>query len=107
MTQYMDVSGSLRKLARDCIDIGVEIDAAADVPFELIAKIGAVSFMLNWIADGLDKELVAAAERAKRLMQGQLPSANVARTCSCGDFSYRQSGNDYRCGPNGCYNCPA
>lgn len=72
MTQFMDVTGSLRKLARDCIDIGVDVDKAADVPFELIARIGAVSFMLNWIADGLDAEFKLAAERGRQQQRRQL-----------------------------------
>lgn len=61
--RMMDISGSLRKLAGELIDIGVEVDE----PFELVAKIGGVSFMLTWIADGLDRELQLATDRAKWL----------------------------------------
>lgn len=67
MTQFMDVTGSLRKLADDCIDIGV--DLGDSVPYEMVARIGAVSFMLNWIADGLDREFQIAAERGRRQQQ--------------------------------------
>lgn len=63
MTQYMDVVGSLRKLARELIDIGVEVNE----PFEIVAKIGGVSFMLHWIADGLEQELKLAAERGRTI----------------------------------------
>lgn len=72
MTQFMDVTGSLRKLAKDCIDIGV--DLGDSVPFELVARIGAVSFMLNYIADGLDAEFVLAAERGRQQQRRQLGS---------------------------------
>lgn len=55
----MDVSGSLRKLANELKDIGVEVNE----PFELVTKIRGISFMLNWIADGLDLELQKAQQR--------------------------------------------
>lgn len=58
---YMDVVGSLRKIASELIDIGVRVNE----PFELVAEISAASFMLRWIADGLEKELALAAERGR------------------------------------------
>lgn len=59
----LDVIETLRSLAKECIEIGVELNE----PFELVARIGAVSFMLHWVADGLERELNFAIERGKRL----------------------------------------
>lgn len=52
----------LREQALELIDIGVEINE----PFELVARVGAVSFMLNWIADALEREINLAVERGRR-----------------------------------------
>lgn len=65
MTEMMDVSGSLRKLAREL----TEIDVNQTPPDVLAAHLDATSFLLLWIADGLDRELGLAAERAKWLKE--------------------------------------
>jgi len=59
----MDVVGSLRKIAKELIQIGAEVNE----PYDLVARIGGASFMLNWIADGLEREINCAYERGKRL----------------------------------------
>lgn len=68
MAQMMDVVGSLHKIARELIDIGVEVNE----PFEIVAKIGAASFLLHWIADGLEHELQLAQERGRVLARKEL-----------------------------------
>lgn len=60
MTEFMDVSGSLRKIARELSDLDVYS------PEVVAAHLDATSFLLLWIADGLDKELELAARRAKK-----------------------------------------
>lgn len=41
----------------------------------------------------------------KQYLINKAQEENKVNTCSCGDFSHRQSGGS--CGPNGCYNRPA
>jgi hypothetical protein len=60
MTQTMDVTGSLRKIAG-------ELDRVdCHNPGEVGDVLNATSFMLRWIADGLDRELLLAQERGRR-----------------------------------------
>lgn len=66
MNQSLDVVKTLRELGSELIDIGVELNE----PYELVARIGAVSFMCHYIADAMDRELQLAAERGR----GQTPS---------------------------------
>lgn len=63
MTEMMDISGSIRKIA---LELG---DAPTITHEELVGIATGASWLLNYIADGLDKELVLAAERGK-WMQG-------------------------------------
>lgn len=63
--RMMDVSGSLRKIAGELIEIGDEVHEQPDV----VDKIGAASFMIVWIADGLDRALIEAQQRTSRQMQ--------------------------------------
>lgn len=63
MTEMMDISGSLRKIAREL----TEIDVFS--PGEVATHLDATSFLLLWIADGLDKELALAAERGKWMQE--------------------------------------
>lgn len=59
MTEMMDISGSLRKIARELKELDVHD------PNMMAAHLDATSFLLLWIADGLDKELELAAKRAR------------------------------------------
>lgn len=70
--QHMDVVGSLRKIAKEILDI-VNMEQQED----RTVAIGGASFMLNWIADGLDRELQFAAERAKRLQRLEIEGRKI------------------------------
>lgn len=59
MTEMMDISGSLRKIARELKELDVHD------PNMMAAHLDATFFLLLWIADGLDKELELAAKRAR------------------------------------------
>lgn len=61
MTEFMDCSGSLRKIAGELIEQAAHVH---DRPLEAGAYMEGAAFMLRWIADGLDKELELAARRA-------------------------------------------
>lgn len=62
MTEMMDVSGSLRKIAKELIE---QSDHVFERPLETEAYMEGAAFMLKYIADGLDRELELAVKRAR------------------------------------------
>lgn len=63
MSESLDVVETLRELGTELNDISVVVTG----PYETVARIGAISFMLLWIADALDHEFRLAAERGKKM----------------------------------------
>jgi hypothetical protein len=58
MPEFMDVVGSLRKIARELNDLHEDLN-----PTEIIYVVEGAAFMVKWIADGLEQELILAAKR--------------------------------------------
>lgn len=69
MAEMMDVSSSLRKIARELYELDVSDQENA------IQYLAAASYLIKYIADGLDAELAAAAVRAHKLQRRQLGMA--------------------------------
>lgn len=71
-TPAMDVIGSLHKIAKEIVSVDENTD-----PNEYLDRIGAASWLLEYIADGLAIELQHAQERGnllalKKLEEGDL-----------------------------------
>lgn len=68
MPDEMDVVGSLKKISR-------ELYALENMNIErhqLFGQINGAAFLINWIADGLDRELELAQQRADAAFQLQV-----------------------------------
>ena len=64
----MDVTGSLRKISKELL----ELNQANYSPAEIEQRLEAASWLLSYIADGLDVELHLAKERGKALARKEL-----------------------------------
>lgn len=91
MSEMMDVSESLRKIANELVELAIDIDETQGLRSDFTERFGGATFMLKWIADGLDKELERGQERADKIKDRS------------GNWSYYTLGT---CGPNGCFNVP-
>lgn len=65
--QSMDVVGSLRKVARELDEIAKEV-----IVSETADRITGAAWLIDYIAEGLDRELVNGAIRAQKLQRRQL-----------------------------------
>ncbi len=66
----MDVTGSLRKISKELL----ELNFTNFSPAEVEQRLEAASWLLSYIADGLDAELALAAERGRALARKELNS---------------------------------
>ena len=76
--QTMDVTGSLRKVARELLELNLENFSYA----EQQQRLEAASWLITYIADALDVELQMAAARGRALALKQLeqpPGPNGVR----------------------------
>lgn len=65
MPESMDVVGSLKKVSREL----AEAVGEPGNPSKTVDTLEAASFLIAWIADGLDQELQYAAERGRKLKE--------------------------------------
>lgn len=74
----MDVIESLRKISRELISID------PDNLEEFMQMVAGASFMINWIADGLEREINFAANRGARdiaqLALGEGENSGLSKT---------------------------
>lgn len=66
--EMMDCVGSLKKVARELFELSQE---GMDQP-DTAERIGAAAWLINYIAEGLDRELAHGAARAQKLQRRQL-----------------------------------
>lgn len=62
MPEQMDVVSSLKKISSEL----AEVLGEPGNPAKTVATLEAASFLINWIADGLQAELEFAAQRGRR-----------------------------------------
>ncbi len=67
----MDVTGSLRKISKELL----ELNLSNFSPAEIAQRLEAASWLLSYIADGLDVELHLAKERGRALARKELDAA--------------------------------